>query len=309
MATIQESANQSTKQASLDVGYNTLDEEAKITFIKYDRYVLPVDGYIFYTKDLIAQPLYVNGSIHYRTDVKQNPDETMGLNRVLFTTDKQVQDFNTLSTNSIYIGQVKDSQGNLIRFSFSSSGKFYESSGIYHYQGDAIYPAMYSQIIDNPTLPIVLSQVATNSLPIWLQLNAIVPIYPALLAPTNLQPPYATVEINNTVTVQSMPYTDSTLNHWQLASENCKIVMYGLDNNTALDFQDYILNQCITYENFGLQNMPVIKEEQRTQSELAMIANKKSIEFDINYYQTRANSIARQLILTAFCNATIAHHP
>ena len=306
MSLISESANQSTKQASLDVGYNTLDEGAKIEFVKYDRYVLPVDGYIFYLRDLAAKPLNVSGSIHYRTDVKQNSDETIGINRVLFTTETQTQDFNSLVNTSVYIGQVADAEGNLIRFAFSSSGKFFESSGLYHYQGDAIYPAMYSQIIDNPILPITLQQVATNSLPIWLQLTALMPIFPAFLAPTNLQPPYATVEITDTVAKGTAPYVDSQSSHYQLAGEKCKIVIYGLSNNTALDFQDYIIDQSLTYDNFGIENMPIIKDEQRTQSELTMIANKKSIEFEINYYQQRVNTITRQLILSAFCAVTIS---
>jgi len=306
MSLISESANQSTKQASLDVGYNTLDEGAKIEFVKYDRYVLPVDGYIFYLRDLAAKPLNVSGSIHYRTDVKQNSDETIGINRVLFTTETQTQDFNSLVNTSVYIGQVADAEGNLIRFAFSSSGKFFESSGLYHYQGDAIYPAMHSQIIDNPILPITLQQVATNSLPIWLQLTALMPIFPAFLAPTNLQPPYATVEITDTVAKGTAPYVDSQSSHYQLAGEKCKIVIYGLSNNTALDFQDYIIDQSLTYDNFGIENMPIIKDEQRTQSELTMIANKKSIEFEINYYQQRVNTITRQLILSAFCAVTIS---
>jgi hypothetical protein len=305
MSLISESANQSTKQASLDAGYNTLDEQAKIEFVKYDRYVLPVDGYIFYLRDLVAPTLNVTGSIHYRTDVKQLADETIGINRVLFTTETQTQDFNALANTSVYIGQVTDAEGNQIRFAFSSSGKFFESSGLYHYQGDAIYPAMYSQIIDNPVLPITLNQVATNSLPIWLQLTALMPIFPAFLAPTNLQPPYATVEITDTVAKGAAPYIDSQLSHFQLAGEKCKLVIYGLSNNTALDFQDYIINQSLVYEIFGIENMPIIKDEQRTQSELTMIANKKSIEFEINYYQLRANSISRQLILSAFCNVSL----
>jgi hypothetical protein len=305
MSSITESANQSIKQSALDAGYNTLDEQAQIEFIKYDRYVLPVDGYIFYLRNMTAPILNVGGSIHYRTDVKQLADETIGINRVLFTTDTQIQDFNALSNTAVYIGQVTDAQGNLIRFSFSSSGKFYESSGLYHYQGDAIYPAMYSQIIDNPTLPITLNQVATNSLPIWLQLNALMPIYPAFLTPTNLQPPYATVEITDTVAKGSAPYIDSTGTHTQLAGEKCKLIIYGLSNNTALDFQDYIINQSLVYDNFGIENSPIIKDEQRTQSELTMIANKKSIEFEINYYQQRVNTITQQLILSALCSVTI----
>src|ERR1035438_1848284 len=100
MSSISESANQSPKQSALDAGYNTLDEQAKIEFIKYDRYVLPVDGYIFYLRNMASKILSVTGAIHYRTDIKQNADETIGINRILFTTDTQIQDFNALSNTS-----------------------------------------------------------------------------------------------------------------------------------------------------------------------------------------------------------------
>ena len=46
-------------------------------------------------------------------------------------------------------------------------------------------------------------------------------------------------------------------------------------------------------------NMPVVRDEKRIQSELNAIAQKKSLTFEVSYYQNRMNDIARQLILSA----------
>ena len=302
MARVDQSQNQSQMSAMLQTGYDTLDGDEAIQFKKYTRQVLPIDGYIFWVADLTAPPLIVEGSLHYSTDQEQREDETIGINRVLLTTAKQVQDFNAISSNTIYIGE-KDS----IRFAFTANGKFYQQAGIYHYRGDAIYPAMYSQIIDNPANPVNLgAPIATNSLPIWLALNQVMPVYPAFLAPSNLRPPYATIHIPETTGIQSAPYIDNTSAHWQLVHDKVKVTIYGVRNNDALDFQDYVFTQSLNTENFGIENMPVIKDEQRTQSELGILAIKKSIEFDINYYQNRALTVARQLITNALCSVSTA---
>jgi hypothetical protein len=163
---------------------------------------------------------------------------------------------------------------------------------------------MYPQIIDDP-LTLNTDPIATNSLPIWLSLTQVMPIYPSFLVPTNLHPPYATVHIAETDGIQSAPYIDNTSTHWQLVKDKVKVTIYGKRNNDALDFQDYIFQQSLNSENFGIQNIPIIKDEQRIQSELGILAIKKVIEFDINYYQSRALDIARQLILSATCSVSV----
>jgi len=42
-----------------------------------------------------------------------------------------------------------------------------------------------------------------------------------------------------------------------------------------------------------------MQDDKRTQSELGVIATKKVIEFEVSYYQMRANSVARSLITSA----------
>ena len=51
---------------------------------------------------------------------------------------------------------------------------------------------------------------------------------------------------------------------------------------------------------FGIMNSPVPKDAKRGQIEINTIAQKKVIVFEVNYYQTRVNSLAQQLIKSAF---------
>ena len=121
------------------------------------------------------------------------------------------------------------------------------------------------------------------------------PVYPAFLSPLNLQPPYATVDIINTEPLQAYPYIDIKSNHWQLVKDTVKVVMYGLRNFNAMDFVDYVLNYSLN-DSMGIMNMPIVKDEKKNQVELGIIAQKKSIEFQVSYYQSRILDIAKQLI-------------
>jgi len=295
MAKVSESTTQTPIKSTLGIGLKTLSGDQQIKFQKYTRQVLPIDGYVFWVRDVQAKEIQVQGSLHYATDQKQNIDETIGLNAVVFTTQQEIQQFNAIAENVVYIGAIDS-----IRFAFTSRGMLYEQAGTYHYRGDAIYPAMYSQIIDNPANPVDLGAlIATNSMPIWLILNQYMTLYPAMAVSTNLRPPYAAVEISDTKALAAAPDLNKNSTHQQLFTEKVKIIMYGLRNDQALDFQDYILNYSLVYDTIGIMNMPGVIDEKRGQSELGILAQKKSIEFEISYYQYRANNIARQMILDA----------
>ena len=47
-----------------------------------------------------------------------------------------------------------------------------------------------------------------------------------------------------------------------------------------------------------------MRDEKMTQSELGILAQKKTITFEVSYYQTTVNNIARQLIEKAFISVT-----
>ena len=285
-------------EEALDQGLKLLSGIQTITFEKYTRSVLPVDGYVFYVKDMTAAPIEVQGSLHYETDQQQRVDETIGINRVVFTTQKEIDQFNSIASNSAWIGSI-----DAIRFAFTSRGRKYVQANTYHYRGDAIYPTMYSQIIDNPAAPVDLgSKIATNSMPIWLALNQYMELYPSFLVDSNIRPPYAAIEITDTKSLQAAPHKDENGTSNQLMSEKVKIIMHGLRNDAAIDFLNHVLDYSVAGDVLGIQNMPAIKDEKRGQSELGILAQKKTIEFEVNYYQARAQQIARKLIVQAGIN-------
>lgn len=295
MAKASESINTTQLKSELEAGIENISRNQVVSFQKYTRAVLPIDGYVFWVKDTATAAISVQGSLHYSTDQQQRDDETIGINKVVFTTQQEIENFNNVSDNVAWIG-TKDN----IRFSFTARGSVYDNAGTYHYRGDAIYPAMYSQIIDNPGSPINLgSLISVNSMPLWLALSQYMTLYPAMLLPSNIAPPYAAIDISDTKVLQAAPSigSDSTSN--QLCSEKVKITIYGLRNDTAIDFHNYILNYSLNYDTFGIMNMPTIREEKRGQSELGILAQKKVIEYEISYNQYRAATTARQLILHA----------
>lgn len=312
---------QSQLNDALRAGLDTIDRLQMVTFVKYVRQILPLDGFVFWVRaDLLsstdsgsnsyngttsAQPSIitsansysVGGSFHYSTRREQTEEETIERNTITFTSKEKIEEFNAMGQDVMLLA---DYDG--IRFAFSSRKPLYLQADIYHYQGVAVLPALESQIIDDLSkLP--TDQIVCNSLPFWLTLNAKMPIYPAYLADNNMAPPYATVYIDpaSTEAIQSVPYLDITSNHYQLVKERVKITIYGLTNKSALDYLDYVLQYTLSDSaGFGVMNMPVPKDDKRTQEEMAVIAMKKTIIFDVNYYQTRAQDLARQLITSAF---------
>ena len=277
--------------AGLATGLQTLSENQQIQFTQYTQVVLPLDGYVFWVNT--GQTVTAQGSLHQSIDQKQNEDETLAVNRIVFTSLVSVDEFNDISPTTIYIGTF-----NGARFSFNRRGPYYQQADLFHYVGDAIYPALASQVIDSPSnLP--AGPVVSNSLPVWLALNRFMPMYPSFLLPANLEPPYAAVHIDpaDTEALASAPLIDRTSTHTQLTKDRVRITMYGLSNSQALDFQDYVFQYITNNDNvIGLMSMPIMRDEKRTQSELNVIAMKKTFELDVSYYQTRINTLARQLI-------------
>ncbi|MES2048857.1 MAG: hypothetical protein V4447_10680 [Pseudomonadota bacterium] len=295
MATVAESYdNQSQLSATLKQGLDTLSQNQTVTFLKYTRQALPLDGWIFWLNTGVS--FIAKGSLHIATSIDQREDETIGISSVVFTAEEEIQDMSLASPEALYIAMVDG-----IQFSFKRRENLYFQAGLYHYRGDAVYPALKSQIVDNIGELDLAEVVVSNSLPIWLSLSTLMPIYPSFLIPQNIQPPYAAVHIlpETTQAIQSTPSFDAQGTHSQLVKERVRIVIYGLRNTDALDFQDYVFQYSLNTDNIGIMNMPLIRDEKRTQAEMSVIAMKKSIDFEVNYYQSRLNDIARQYILTA----------
>ena len=315
--------------SALRAGLETLSLGQTITFTKYVRLVLPLDGFVFWVKaDLLSTSALLNasrlnsfganqrprvitpaptvvaqGSLHYATDARQEEVANYAANHVVFTSEIEVDDFNQVGSEVLLLGEF-----NGIKFAFNKRGSFYSQAGLYHYTGDAVYSFMESQFVDKLDGFDVQNVVVSNSLPLWLALptptgipmlgGVPCPLFPSYLVPDNQLPPYGVIHVQpeSTTALQAVPRVDRNSNHYQLVNERVKITFYGVRNFGALDFQDYVVDYTLNTENFGLSNMPVTRDERQPQSEINAIAMKKTIEFQINYYQTRARNVARQLI-------------
>jgi hypothetical protein len=307
MPSIQESLNsQSQLQETLAAGVNTLSLNQRVEFTQYSQTILPADGYIFYINTGSTQT--VQGSLHYATDQQQNEDETIDINRVVFTALSQIDSFNQAAPTDLFIGTFEG-----IQFAFSARGSFYQQANVYHYVGNAVYPALASQLIDSaadlPTEPIV-----SNSLPIWLAQNSFAPVYPSFIVPANVVPPYITAHIEPSMT--EAPTFPSTV--WpgtavpnsgasplydlasrQLAKDKVRLTLYGFNNQTAIQFYMSLVDYSLNTDDFGFGNSPAIRDEKRTQVEMAVIAMKKTLDIEAWYYQGTADAVARRLILSA----------
>jgi hypothetical protein len=318
--------------ATLVSGLETLDFSQVITFTKYVRVVLPLDGFVFWVRaDLLALPagapfapadaadidlsaavIACPGSLHYASMLGQTEDESLANRRVVFTSELEIQDFNQVSPSLLFVGEWEG-----VRFAFSQRSSFYRQADLHHYIGDAIYPAMQTQIVDDLAWFDNSSLVVSNSLPIWLSFTRPYafpglesgigyPIFPSFAVPQNQAPPYASVHIfpESTQGMQLAPFLDRTLSHFQLCQERVRITLYGLRDAEALWLLDYVTQFTLMFDVMGVMNIPVVRDEKRTQTELGALAMKKTIEFQVNYNQAAVRQIARQFIL--HCIPTLA---
>lgn len=315
---------QGQMSSALKAGLETLDLNATVRFTKYRRVVLPADGFVFWVKaDLLSSSALVNtapvntvtagqiatvtvpapafdakGSLHHTTVNTQNADESSSTNRMIFTSEISVDDLAAIAPDTMYLAET-DGQ----RYAFSTRSMWYRQAGLYHYSGDAVYPALMTQIIDNPADLNITDTVVSNSLPIWLGLASLFPIYPGYLVPDNLQPPYAAIDITeaDTTPMQAGAFHDRTGSRWQLAKDTVRVVTYGVRNNTIMDWLDMINDYTLDNPNIlGIMNSPIPRDDKRGQVEISTIAQKKIITFDASYYQARMLDLSRQIIQSAF---------
>jgi hypothetical protein len=316
--TVAESANALSQGSSDVAALQLLSLDQEIAFTQYTRYVLPLDGYVFWLRTGATN---VKGSLHVSIAKQQNEDETLAINKVIFSTGTAIQKFNDIDSNKIWVGSYHD-----IRFAFTRSDAHYKSAGIFHYVGDAVYPALANMLVDTGDQLPLSTLVVSNSLPLWLSLvsyepvwlnppNPAITLYPSFLVPDNLRPPYGVVHIPAEATralsasprlgpfrpvgnaaLGTINGTTSDSTHWQLVADRVKITLYGTTNQQALDFQDLVNRFSIDQDSLGMMNTPVMVDEKRTQAELGILAMKKSITYEVSYYQSRANAAAQKLI-------------
>ena len=327
MVSITEAAGQqSGLQAALNQGLQSIDHDQTVTFTQYTKTILPADGYVFWVQT--GTTTTVNGSIHYAIEKQQNEDETIAINRVIFSSEDEIQVFDSVSPTTIFIGTFDG-----LQFAFSSQGRFYAQAGVWHYQGDAVYPALSSQLVTSSAGLAALEPIVSNSLPIWLGLTAYGTVYPSFLVEDNIAPPYIVAHIgeedtealapialsvidNSTparfVEVSSGVYlTNQTGNQIavaarynqtssQLMRDRVRFTLYGFTNQQAVSFRDYLFQYSMNTDAFGVCGIePVIRDAKRTQREIGVIAQKKTFTMDVSYYQSAVSSVAQSLILSA----------
>jgi hypothetical protein len=307
MPSIAESMNSQDQLAdTLAAGVNTLSLNQQITFTQYTQQIVSPDASVFWVATGITTT--AQGSLHYATHQEQNEDETIDINRIIFTSLSQVDSFNTIAPGVLWIGTF-----NGIQFSFNTRGSFYQQANLYHYEGNAVYPALASQLV-NSAADLPVGPIVSNSLPIWLSQNSMAPVYASYLVPANVVPPYIVAHIDPDLTeVPSFPiyaWPGATransgasplhdLPSSQLALDRVRLTLYGFTNAMAIQYFASLVDYSLNTDNFGFRNSPAIKDHKRTQSELNVIAMKKTIDIEAWYFQSTADAIARRLILSA----------
>lgn len=325
------SASADPLAATLRAGVQTISAHGTVTFIQYVRVVLPLDGYVFWVRasllspaalagamgvnaayasrpQLIAAPgptFTARGSLHYSSTVEQAETLTFARNRVTFTALDPVIELDALQPGVMYIATLDN-----IRFAFMQRQSFYKRADLYHYVGDSLYPALANMVIDDPRGFDLFSVVVSNSLPIWLSLNqaapsdptllpgSYIPLFPSFLIPANQTPPYASVHIvpEQTRSWQNGPTFDVSGASWQLAEDTVRVTLYGQRNVNALDFVQYVLSEMAWTEAMGISNVPIVRDDKMPQVEVGVIGTRKTIDFVVNYYQTRARAVALERI-------------
>lgn len=272
----------------LKAGLRTIDQNQSITFIKYTRVILPLDGFVFWVKSSLLDPstpapvLQIDGSFHYNTDQRQELASTIAYQNVVFTTNDEIVDLNNLQPDDAYFGQFGD-----LQFSFSSHKNYYEQAGQWHYEGQAVYPQMRTQIIDDLSLLDQRAVIVSNSLPIWIGLNDFAPVYPSYLVPENLTPPYIACHIDEdrTYALQPIPLLNDE-GTWQLMQDKVKLVFYGFNNRDIQNYIRYVVDASWKRDTFGIMNEGIyVRDGKHIQSELNVLAQEKFIELDISYNQ------------------------
>lgn len=306
--------------SALAAGLDTIDQKASVTFMLYVKQVLPLDGFVFWllASQLVNPPadmaltVQVEGSLHHATVNTQSEDENFSTQRVIFTAKEPVSNLSAMAPDTLYMAEVEG-----YKYAFSSRSNWYKQADLYHYSGDAVYPALADMVIDDIAELDLANRVVSNSMPIWLlfthsrtpSFSNAWPVYPAYLLPDNQMPPYAAVNIDER---QTKPLTagrahDKQGNRYQLVTDMVEISFYGVRNDAILDFIDEVVQYGLDHaDTFGVMNSPVPGDMKRTQVEISTIAQKKTVTFQVCYYQTRLGAIAIKYILSAYVGAMYA---
>lgn len=303
--------------ASLQAGIVQLSGGQLFTFTLYARMILPADGFVFYVlasaanpppadptpADLAAYSFIEQGSLHVAQRINQVEDNTTSFQDVTFTTKREIREFVDVAAGALWIMTLP----NGTQVAFSAQRGRYDQAGIWHYYGRALYPYEATQIIASPD-DIPADNVVSNSLPFWLSMSTQdLPVYPSFLVPQNAVPPYVAADVGTTDGIGASPLYGPNYSQSQLVTETVQFVFYGVRGNGVLDFQRALLQNsgdASEGKSYAVMNIPVPTDGKKPQSEFGIIAQQKTMALQVNYYQARARTEARKLILSAFINIT-----
>ncbi|EHJ6419226.1 hypothetical protein LXH64_000987 [Salmonella enterica subsp. enterica serovar Brandenburg] len=310
MPSLEELAEQHGSQLSsvLQSAVETLSSGQEITFRLYVRQVLPLDGFVYWVNAEIVScdelcrlniesptRLKIKGSLHRQVIAVQDESVSKDVNNIIFTPVQPVDDFNVENPDAIYLGEYGG-----VQFAFSRMESRYQQSGIFHYRGMAILPTMRSQIIDCPE-EISDERIISNSIPLWLAMKDFATVYPSYLVPQNLRPPYIAVDVRNSTPLQAAPVVYGG-QRFQLVQDSVRLTLYGFTNRMALDYIDSVVRRALEGGEFGVTNIPVVQDAKSGQVEINALAKKKTVDFEVNYYQSTVRDISRQLIKKVIMN-------
>lgn len=317
MSAISEATQASPQMAAvLDAGVSTLSANQTITFQQYTKTILSPDGYVFWVAT--GKKCDFKGSLHYITDRHQDEDQTVAANQFIFTAEQEITQLNTVSPTTMWVGTWTVDKTSL-QIVFADRGSFYQQADLWHYRGYAVYPAMASQLV-NSAADLPVGPIVSNSLPIWLSQNSFAPVYPSFLVPDNIQPPYIVAHIDpeKTIALGAFPidtwpgtpaYVEGSPQLYelpisQLMQDDVRLTLYGFTNQMAWQYYRALMAYSINTDAFGFCNSPAIRDDKRTQVEIAALAMKKTIDIVASYYSGTADAIARRLILSASITIT-----
>lgn len=304
---------------SLAGGIKRLSNNQTVTFKQYQKYILPADGFVYWVATDTA-PFTVEGAFHYVVQQSQEVDQTRGINTVIFSALESVTQFNAVASGTLWIGTIPadmDNQGAPVLFSFNQRGSYFQEADEHHYTGTAVWPTMQTQILQS-VADLPTSAILSNSIPLFLSLTGPQPgqpapswlptaqytLYPEYLAAENQVPPFITVEVKSTESLQIQAYrynrADGTAGRDQLVKDQVTLHIWGLDHVQATQYLDYLMWYFETYggkvSSMGLMSDPVIRDAVSLQTELNTRAQKKVIELTVSYYQSAALASAMKLI-------------
>lgn len=308
----------SALNAQLIAGIQALGEQQSVVFSQYAKSTIPTDGFVFWVAT--GMQLETTGVLHYSTDRTQDEDETIGINQVIFSVDEEITEFNAIAPNTVWVANYPVPDGEEgIQIAFSRRGSYFRRADVWHYVGIAVKPVFSAQLVnsldDLPAGPIV-----SNSLPIWLSQNSFAPVYASFLVPDNVVPPYIAAHIvpAETTALQAFPFyqwpgvTEAgspapfhQLPSQQLMQDHVRLTLYGFNNQAAIQYLCSLIDYSLATDNFGFCNSPAIQDDKRTQVEIAVLAQRKTIDILASYYQSAADAVARRLILSAAVSTAV----